>query len=188
MRCRELPPAVVETRGRPTSNTQPLGAPHVFEMARRNHEIQAAAPVPSAPRHGFFSAVETSGGTLLRFAAARAHGIRRTFSRRPSCSGISACRSLSVCLLLAHFSQTSEVGLARASKAQRGAGSGSSSARGMQRHHSLAFATSTDEILLRRVSHTRASSNGSGIAGGGEKRTRDADDLVMVRKLFGALA
>ena len=110
MRCRELPPAVVETRGRPTSNTQPLGTPHVFEMARRNHEIQAAAPVPSAPRHGFFSTVETSGGTLLRFAAARAHGIRRTFSRRPSCSGISACRSLSVCLLLAHFSQTSRSG------------------------------------------------------------------------------
>ena len=82
-----------------------------------------------------------------------------------------------------------QVGLARASKAQRGAGSGSSSARGMQRHHSVAFATSTDEILLRRVSHTfRSPSNGSGIAGGGEKRTRDADDLVMVRKLFGALA
>ena len=40
------------------------------------------------------------------------------------------------------------VGLARAPKAQRGAGSGSPSARCMQRRHSVAFATSTDKIFI----------------------------------------
>ena len=58
----------------------------------------------------------------------------------------------------------------------------------MQRRHPVAFATSTDEILLRRVTNTRVSSNGGEIARGGEERTCDADDVVMVCKLFGALA
>ena len=151
------PPAVVETRGIPTPNTQPLGTVHVFEMTSPKPRDQCRSSrgptmllLCRKCRRGERGGRCSASQLLERMVSA---GLFR--GGRAALASASAAHSVPSSLLgplppkLAGWALSGAEGSARA-------GSGSSSARGTQRYLSVAFATSTDEILFAQsLTHPR---------------------------------